>query len=577
MKETREEQAKREIGQTEISRAVAWFMAVMFLGIVFSVPIVQHVVGLGQLARAEQETVLDFYGEFGGVGGEMAEAWREAPTLLRRFLAPNAVLLRGMNTYQDELDDSCVLAAALRSPVQELMCRLGVGNEKAYVGREGWLFYEPGIAHVVGPGFLEPRQLRKRERAGNEWQKPPQPDPVKAIVHFADQLRERGIDLVVMPAPVKPSIHPEQLTRRALVLQDALRNPSYGRFVARIEEQGIRVFDPAPAIMLAMAETGEAYLRTDTHWRPEIMQVVAKELAAVVRSGINVQHPTLNAQRPAREAELYVRKETDVRNPGDIAVMLKLPEGQELYAEEEVTIARVVKKDGTAWESEEDAEVLLLGDSFANIYSLEDMGWGTAAGLAEQLSYELQAPVDRIVRNDSGAFATREMLAQELARGNDRLDGVKIVVWQFAARELSLGNWKLIEMKLGEKPAGSVVARPPAAGTPVTGTIAEVSGRPERNATYKNFVMKLYVEELADESGAKFGQGDGVVHVFGMKERVILPVAKAKKGMKVRLRLEPWEKVQKRYGTIKAGGLADDMLEIVKDRYWCEEPELLGF
>ena len=573
MKETREEQAKREIGETEISRGAAWFLAVMFLGIVFGVPVAQHVAGFRQLARNEEETVLDFYGEFAGVGGDMAEAWREAPTFLQQFLAPNAVLLRRINAYQDELDDSCWLAVALRSPVQGLMCRMGVGNEKALVGRDGWLFYEPGVAHLAGPGFLDPRELRKRERAGNEWQEPPQPDPVKAIVHFAEQLKARGIKLVVMPAPVKPSIHPEQFTKRALHLQDALRDPSYERFVTRLKEKGVNLYDSAPAILLAMVETGEAYLKTDTHWRPEIMQVAAGELARVVRDALAT---TDDGGQKTDGRRIYQRRDVVVRNLGDIAVMLKLPEGQELYPEEEVTIAQVVKKDGTPWESEEGGEALLLGDSFANIYSLEDMGWGTAAGLAEQLSYELQAPVDRIVRNDSGAFATREMLARELARGNDRLEGVKVVVWQFAARELSIGDWKLIELKLGRKATSAPPAAPPA-GTLVTGTIASVSGRPDKNATYKNFIMKLHVAGMTDESGTKFAQGEGVVHVFGMKERVILPVAKVKKGMKVRVRLEPWQKVKKRYGTMKAGSLEDFMLEIEKESYWCEKPEVMGW
>ena len=575
MRETREEQAKREIGQTEISRGAARFLAVMFLGMTFGVPIVQHSIGLAQAGRGEPETVLDFYGEFGGVGGDMAEAWREARTFLRKFLAPNAVLLKGINTYQDELDDTCWLATGLRSPVQAVMCRLGVGNEKAFIGRDGWLFYEPGVSHLVGPGFLDPKQLKKRERAGNEWQKPPQPNPVTAIRDFARQLSARDIRLIVIPVPVKPSIHPEHLTRRAFDLQHAVRDPSWEEFILEVGED-VTILDCTPTILETMVEAPEAYLKTDTHWRPGVVEAVAGELAGVVRSEMNAQHPTSNAQRPSAERPRYERRKMTVRNLGDIAAMLKLPEGQTLYSEEEVTVSQVVKKDGALWESDEKAEVLLLGDSFSNIYSLEDMGWGTAAGLAEQLSCDLQMPVDRIVQNDSGAFATRETLAKELARGNDRLVNTKVVVWQFAARELSIGDWKFVDMKLGEKRT-SKPPPPVAKGALVTATIVEVSNRPERNAVYKDFIMKLHTAEMTDESGAKFGQGDGIVHVFGMRKRVILPVAKVKKGMKLRMRLEPWQKVLKSYGTMKSGALSDEMLEIEKELYWCEEPEILGW
>jgi hypothetical protein len=32
----------------------------------------------------------------------------------------------------------------------------------------------------------------------------------------------------------------------------------------------------------------------------------------------------------------------------------------------------------------------------------------------------------------------------------DRLAGKKLVIWEFADRELSFGNWKLLDLKLGE-------------------------------------------------------------------------------------------------------------------------------
>ena len=92
----------------------------------------------------------------------------------------------------------------------------------------------------------------------------------------------------------------------------------------------------------------------------------------------------------------------------------------------------------------------MLGDSFSNIYSLESMGWGTSAGLVEQLSYALRRPIDRLVQNDEGAFATRAMLQRDPAR----LDGKRVVVYQFAARELAGGDWKVIRLPAAE--AGNV-------------------------------------------------------------------------------------------------------------------------
>jgi alginate O-acetyltransferase complex protein AlgJ len=60
-------------------------------------------------------------------------------------------------------------------------------------------------------------------------------------------------------------------------------------------------------------------------------------------------------------------------------------------------------------------------------------------------------PVDVICRNDDGSHATREMLVQELRRGRDRLEGKRLVVWEFAARELASGDWKVLQLETGGK------------------------------------------------------------------------------------------------------------------------------
>ena len=111
-----------------------------------------------------------------------------------------------------------------------------------------------------------------------------------------------------------------------------------------------------------------------------------------------------------------------------------------------MTIQRVETAEGRSWKADPRADVLLLGDSFTNIYSQSDLGWGTGAGLAEQLSYYLGHPIDRLALNSGGALNTRQRLAQDLATGNDRLAGKKVVVYQFAVRELAIGDWRVIEL-----------------------------------------------------------------------------------------------------------------------------------
>jgi hypothetical protein len=107
----------------------------------------------------------------------------------------------------------------------------------------------------------------------------------------------------------------------------------------------------------------------------------------------------------------------EVTNLGDVAMMLKFPDEWKVFAPETATVRQVL--DGNQpWQPDPQAEVLLLGDSFTNIFSLAPMGWGEGAGLAEHLSLALGLPVDAITRNDAGSFATREMLAKELLRAS---------------------------------------------------------------------------------------------------------------------------------------------------------------
>jgi hypothetical protein len=233
---------------------------------------------------------------------------------------------------------------------------------------------------------------------------------------------------------VKPAIHPERLGDEAWAATNPVpRNASYQTFLDELKGHGVLVFDPADEIARTNRADPPAYLATDTHWRPETMQRVAEALAGFVLA---------HAALPARPAVGYEAERREARQTGDTAAMLDLPAGQTLFPPERVTLRFVVDADGNPWRSSRDADVLLLGDSFTKIYSLETMGWGEAAGLGEHLSLALQRPIDRIIQNDQGAHATRGLLAREPAR----LAGKRVVIWQFAARELAFGDLKVIEL-----------------------------------------------------------------------------------------------------------------------------------
>lgn len=438
---SREEIANIEVGHTTVSPAIAATLVALFLAFVAAVPLVEWTSGW---RASDRDTAALAWGRLPALPREIASTLQRVgdASAWTRTVAANRTVLATLEAFESALEDESRLGRLLRPPTQVLFSRwLGVGNERVYRGREGWLFYRPDVEYVTGRGFLQPSELERRVAAADSWSEPPQPDPRPVILQMARDLAARGIALVVMPTPVKATIHPGKLAGAYAGWSTPVQNPSYTALIEELTEAGVLVFDPARAFVDARLGAGRApYLSTDTHWRPETVQLAARLLRDFLK-----RHVSLPAVPPA--GFRTVRRA--VQNVGDAALMLDLPPGQRLYPPESVFLRRVLAPDGTKWQPSRSADVLLLGDSFTNIYSLASMRWGDSAGFAEQLSYELQRPVDRIVQNDDGAFATRAMLRRGLGGGADRLAGKRVVIYQFATRELAIGDWNVISLNPG--------------------------------------------------------------------------------------------------------------------------------
>ena len=434
---SREEVARVEVGHTDVTPSVARALVVCFLAVVVALPIVEWAGLRGEDAPSPWTRLLA-YGETAPAALDREQgpvAW-----LWARVIAANRGVLERFVSFETALEDQSPVGQMLRPPTQAVLSRwLGAGNERVYVGREGWLFYRPDVEYATGHGFLDPARMARRMASAMEFETSPQPDPRPAIVQFARDLASRGITLILVPTPVKPTVHPGQLASSLTAVTDPVQNVSYAAFIEGLLQDGILVFDPALGLAGAHhASSQPQYLRTDTHWRPETMQRAAEELAAFVLA--HVALPTVASPG-------YTRQPREARQTGDTVAMLDLPPGQTLYPPETVPLRFVVGPDGTTWRPSRDADVLVLGDSFSNIYSLSTLGWGEGAGFIEQLSVALGRPLDRIVQNDQGASATRAMLAREVGGADDRLSRKRVVVWQFATRELSMGDWRVIPLR----------------------------------------------------------------------------------------------------------------------------------
>jgi alginate O-acetyltransferase complex protein AlgJ len=254
-----------------------------------------------------------------------------------------------------------------------------------------------------------------------------------------------------------------------------------------------------------------------------------------------------------------------------------------------VTIEPVREPGAASWQPDPEAEVLLLGDSFSNVYSNREAftnrvagreyHWGEGAGLAEQLSFFLRRPVDRIVRNAGGSHTTRRDLARAIARegarGRDRLQHVRVVVYQFAVRELAVGDWQEIELPPAPVARAEAAAEPgPAPASQesvIRGTIAARSTLPEPHSVpYKDCLFAVHLEEVEVRSGGAVA--DQVIgYLWGMRDNVWTEAAGYRVGQQVTLSVRPWEEdeVQKRFGTYNRKELDDPAL-LLLPAYWGE-------
>lgn len=267
---------------------------------------------------------------------------------------------------------------------------------------------------------LEPSSFAAADRETN---------PLPAIIELRDMLAERGISLLVAPVPVKPTIYPDRFSGRFESRANPVENASHPEFLTRLADARIHHVDLTAALWEARSASAEPlYLESDTHWSPAGVGVAARVISTAVAA---------LAPSWAQPAVAYRTTALEVSNVGDIRSMLRLRS-----SEPERAGVRLVTSPGGAQIIRETAEVLLLGDSFANIYSDPTLGWGTRGGLAEHLAARLGRSVDKLAINDNASHATRLALAGDIARGGGRIGGKRVAIYQFAERELAHGDWR---------------------------------------------------------------------------------------------------------------------------------------
>lgn len=517
--------ATRGLGEGVVGRGVARLLCGVFLLMIIGIPLLDQTVGAlrragkGQAPVPPLADIATMWPRLPMIEATLTEepSWRGVRTL-------NLYFLRARDRFTTGFEDASALSAWLTPTLRRYFSGvLHGGSEDVFVGWRDWLFYRPDVEYLTGRGFLDPAARTPGTGQG---------DPLAAMVQFRDQLAARGVALLVVPTPVKPMIYPEQFALR-YGPGDQLDHPDYPRLLTQLAAAGIAVCD----LRKPLADAKERdpalplFLATDTHWTPAGLDLAARAIASTVTG-----QGWLSPAAPAA-----VRTVQPVSNTGDLARMLEFPGAVQLHDPETVSLPQF-----DTLPAETAAEVLLLGDSFSNIYSLAEMGWGTGAGLAETLAAHLGAPVEPVCVNGDGAYASRLALCLDLLRGHDRLAGKKVVVWQFALRALSHGDWRTdLALAPAQKAKRGLGLSMPER---VHGRIAAMTTPPAPgNTPYDTAVIALHLEQvvLADTSAP---QPDRLVYLWGMRENAWTDALRWRAGEEVTLVLLPWKEVERFVG-----------------------------
>lgn len=516
----RRETAEKDLSNTVVKQSVCVLSLLIFGVLLLSVPVCQFV---SEIGRGK-------FSQFSGAVALFSNPKREA-----------------FEEYEDTLENESLLTNWLLPNVQTLMTGLlRTGNEQVYLGSEGWLFYRADVDSLI---TVQTDNSDKMDKVDYPL------DAFEAIVDFKHQLKARNISLIVMPTPVKPSIHPDKFSVRHQHPSVPIQNPAYAGFVEALASQGVLVYDPS-LILFEAARTDTQYLKTDTHWKPDAMERVAQDLA-----GFITQHVEFGKVPEST----FTKSSVMVTNLGDIAKMLNLRENQNLFPQESVTTHVIKPETDDHWQSDRNAEVLFLGDSFSNIYSLVEMGWGESAGFVEHLSAELSRPVDKNVIN-AGVLTTRQTLMKE----PERLNGKRVVVYQFASREIFSGDWKLLQIPETPSYTDPAVEKPIHLEDVITvmasikdKTVPPVPG----TVPYSDCIIAIHLEKInAPELPEEF-----VVFMWGMRDNKWTDAARYKDGQKVKLRVRQWTTVQGEYESYNRKELDNEDTWLL-DVYWGEEP-----
>lgn len=356
-----------------------------------------------------------------------AAAQGESPHVLELFR--RAPTKENLHRWDDNAKDRSVFAKWLRPwTLQKRYDLLKEVAPKSVPGADGWLFYNQDVDYLLDPPFTDARFYKGTFDTLVDGKRVNLRNPLVAMEDFRARLAARGIRLLLIPIPGKPSIYPEKLYKG---FHGEAVSPTLS-LLDELKRRGFETADLFTPLLRAKADGRfQLYLKRDTHWTPQGMEIAADVVAARIKELVPGPVP--------EGAPRFSLKDTTISRWGDIAEMTKVPQRRAIWEEEKVEADQVIDQaSDKPYKDDPSSPILWLGDSFSRIYQTDAPG---SAGIIAQVAYRLNMPLASIV-NDGGAST---VVRQQLARRPELLQGKKLVVWTFVERDLRFGSkgWAL--------------------------------------------------------------------------------------------------------------------------------------
>jgi len=431
-----------------------------------------------------------------------------------------------LQEYENNLE-SAGFTEPPRRLVQTLLSNgpLREGNGKTRIGKDGWLFLKTALDSLTGYGpiEIEPTSVSKDPRL-THWQ-----SPLNAIKRFAEQLNEFGVELVIVSIPVKPMIYPEHLGQSA---KGPITHPDSETFYSFLSSlPNVDVLDLTLPLSKLKSKS-KVFLKQDTHWTPEGMKESAKIIATYVKSkNWNYGNRNLKAGPDENRSSL-----------GDLVESLNTY--SKIFDLETVIASPVTGKT-----VDRESPIILLGDSFTNIYSTDTtLNWGKNAGLADHIALNLGSSLDVIAINGGGATEARKKLAAR--RGSASLmKNKKAVIWAITARDLFLSSTQAHKARVHWEDVNFDTREPKENLISSTKIHARMLSKPKlpnpKSTTYSSLLYGADYEILETITGKieTVENKIAVIH-WAYKNRQMLPTSNYKVGEKRILNLIPFDRMK---------------------------------